>query len=174
MGSTIPRKRMDVLLATFSGIMREFPTARLIQVGGMLTAEQGAQAQRLGIEDRIVVTPHLRQELVSSIYRRASVVLLPSEREGFGLPLVEAMACGAVVLASNLPVLREVGGEAASYCTVADVPAWTQKAIELLYQSRNGPEQWQKRRTAGIARASQFTWQNYALRMARIYRQIAA
>ena len=143
-------------------------------MGGGLTAEQAAQAQRLGLEKRIVVTPHLRQETVSAIYRRASLVLFPSDREGFGLPVVEAMACGAVMLASDLQVLREVGGNAATYCPVADVPRWTQTAIELLYERSHAPHQWQIRRQAGIARSGQFTWQNYALRMAEIYRQIAA
>ena len=58
--------------------------------------------------------------------------LLPSEAEGFGLPVVEALACGTRVLASDLPVLREVGGDAVNYAAVGSLPVWRDEAIRLL------------------------------------------
>ena len=65
----------------------------------------------LGLGHNIRVLPFVDRPVLAALYRRASLVLLPSEREGFGLPLVEAMACGISVVASDLPVLREVGGD---------------------------------------------------------------
>jgi glycosyltransferase involved in cell wall biosynthesis len=106
------------------------------------------------------------------VYRRAALVLLPSEREGFGLPVVEAMACGTPVIASDLPVLREVGGDAVEYSPVADVEAWSSKVIELLTEHRLNPVKWQKRRDAGIKRSAMFTWSQYARSMVSVYREI--
>ena len=63
--------------------------------------------------DAIVVLPFVDRATLAAVYRRAALALLPSEREGFGLPLVEALACGTPVVASDIPVLREVGGDAA-------------------------------------------------------------
>ena len=72
-------------------------------------------------------SPFLRpaDRTLAAVYRRAALVLQPSEAEGFGLPVAEALACGTPVLASDLAVLREVGGEAAVYRAVGDVPAWS-------------------------------------------------
>src|SRR5213593_2380493 len=96
-GTTVPRKRIDVLLETLAQVRRQIPGARLIRVGGPFTADQAALACRLRITDSIVVLPRLEPSVLASIYRHASVSLLPSDREGFGLPLAEAMACGTPV-----------------------------------------------------------------------------
>ncbi len=130
-GSTIPRKRVDVLLQVFAALRQEFPAARLIRVGGAFTREQEQLIDQLELASGIVVLPQLDREVLASVYRRATLVLLPSEREGFGLPLVEALACGTPVVASDLPVLREVAAAAASYAPVANVAAWAATVTEL-------------------------------------------
>ena len=99
------------------------------------------------------------------MYRRATLLLLPSEREGFGLPVIEAMACGTNVLASDLPVLSEVGGDAALYCPVGDVSVWTKKLIEILAAENRQSSSWAERREAAIAQAAKFTWAEYARKM---------
>ena len=58
--------------------------------------------------------------------------MLPSDAEGFGLPIIEALACGAPVIASDLPVLREVGGDAVRYCAVGDVDAWSSAIVDVI------------------------------------------
>lgn len=168
-GSTIERKRIDVLLRIFAAIRREFPAARLVRVGGDFTNEQSALAAELGLADSIVVLPALSRLTLAAVYRRAAIVLQPSEREGFGLPVIEAMACGAPVIASDLSVLREVGGQAAIYCPVADVEAWSETAIKLLHERREEPERWQARRAESLAQAARFTWAGYAARMVELY-----
>ena len=67
-------------------------------------------------------------------------VLLPSDREGFGLPVVEAMACGTPVVASAIPALREIGGDAAAYCAPGDVRSWVDTVTLLLQQKRERRE----------------------------------
>jgi glycosyltransferase involved in cell wall biosynthesis len=167
-GSTEPRKRIDLLLQIFAGIAQKFPKARLIRVGGGLLPEHRRIASALGIENRIVIMPFLERKVLASVYRSAAVVLLPSDAEGFALPLVEAMACGRPVVASDLPVLREVGGDAALYCPVADVPAWTQTTCALL-EAHDDREQIGLR----TARAARFSWDTYSDKTVEVYSAVA-
>ncbi|MEK6280882.1 MAG: glycosyltransferase [Acidobacteriota bacterium] len=171
-GSTIPRKRIDVLLRIFAAVREEFPGARLIRVGGLFTSQQMKLANELGIAGAIVVLPRLDRNLLAAVYRRAAVVLLPSEREGFGLPVVEAMACAAAVVASDLPVLREVGGDAALYCPVGDISSWTETVTQLLLHREGKSQAWSDRRDAGIAHAGRFSWAEYAKKMVALYQEL--
>ncbi len=173
-GSTIPRKRIDILLRTFAGIADEFPAARLVRVGGGFTSEQQQLARELGIHSRIVELPFVQRDVLAAMYRRAALVLLPSEAEGFGLPMIEAMAGGRTVIASDLPVLREVGGGAALYCPVADVPAWIDTVARALRQNADDDQAIRERREAAISRAARFSWSDYAAKYAEVYRAMSA
>lgn len=172
-GSTIPRKRIDVLLETLALVAKTRPDVRLWRVGGPFTPEQAKRARELGIEKRIVVLPFVTRKVVAALYRRAALVLLPSEREGFGLPVVEAMACGTPVLCTDLPVLREVGGDAAEYCPLGEPSAWAARITALLRERESRPDAWEARRAAGLARSAAFTWTRYAETMQDIYERIA-
>ena len=168
--STIPRKRIDVLLEVFSRLRGVDPDARLLRVGGPLTREQQRLAERLNVVDGIVELPFLDRLQLAALYRRASVVVLPSEREGFGLPVVEAMACGTPVIASDIPALREVGGTAAEYCSVGDVSCWVEALAHFrLGQSDAGVRE--RRRAECLSAAAKFDWRRYAAQMAILYEQ---
>ena len=173
-GSTIPRKRIDVLLDVFAAVRAIRPEARLVRVGGAFTAEQRVRARELGVLDAIAVLPFVDRATLGAVYRRATVALLPSEREGFGLPLVEALGCGTPVVASDIPALREVGGGAAEYCAVADVPAWRDTILRLIDERASNPEQWRLRRERSLARAADFSWSHYAAAVADVYRAVTA
>lgn len=171
-GSTVPRKRIDLLLAVFATVKLRFPRARLLRVGGAFTVEQERLARKLGLRDATVVLPFVEREVLAALYRRADLVLLTSEREGFGLPLAEAMACGTPVVASDLPVLHEVGGETVEYCPVGDVEIWGETVTRLLTERDENPEHWRARRAAVVARATRFSWSEYATQMVRIYENV--
>jgi glycosyltransferase involved in cell wall biosynthesis len=171
-GTTVQRKRIDVLLEVAASIIECFPDARLIRVGGALTRDQAGHAKRLGISDRIMSLPYLARDVLASVYRRCALLLLPSEREGFGLPLTEAMACGTPAVISQLPALREVGGDAATYCRVGDLDSWISTVSTLLEERRTDASSWQHRRDRCIRQASQFTWAEYARSMTAIYSNI--
>jgi glycosyltransferase involved in cell wall biosynthesis len=172
-GSAIPRKGIETLLRAFAGVRRHHPATRLIRIGGPLTWDQRRLAVSLGVADAVVELPFLARPVVSAVYRRSQLVLLPSSREGFGLPIVEAMAAGVVVVASDLPVLREVGGEAAVYCPPADLERWIDTVSALITERERAPGAWAARRQAGSARASRFSWDEYARRMIEIYAEIS-
>ena len=128
--------------------------------------------QGLELNASVRVLPFLDPSVLAAVYRRASVVLLPSEREGFGLPVVEAMACGTSVVGSDIPVLREVGGDATTYCGVGDVQHWTETVLELLRERREEPDRWARRCNACLQQAAKFTWQEHARRMVEVYQHV--
>jgi glycosyltransferase involved in cell wall biosynthesis len=163
-GSTITRKRIDVLLDVFARVRQRRPDLRLVQVGGEWTLTQMKQADRLGITREIVRARGLTREVLAELYRRAAVVLLPSEAEGFGLPVIEALACGAILVATDIPVLRETGGDAAVYCPLADVAAWTETIIRVLSDPWSAPG-----REVRLAQASRYSWAAHARTIADAY-----
>ncbi len=174
-GSNTPRKRVDVLLDVFAEVRRRVPAARLVKVGGRWPAEMDRRADRLGVSDSVVFLPFLSDRAVlAAVYRRASVVLQPSEAEGFGLPVVEALACGVPLLASDLAVLREVGGDAPVFRPVGDVAAWVDAALALLDVSAGSTPSRLARRAAGLAHARLFSWTAHADRLAAVYAGVLA
>ena len=176
-GSTIPRKRIDVLLSVFKALKDSHDRERkqgtqplrLIRVGGPFTAAQQAMVRELQLGDAIVVLPMLDRATLASVYRRSALLMMPSEREGFGLPLLEAMACGTPVVASDIEAMREVGGFAVSYCPVEDVAAWHATISRLLHERRENRAQWTLRSETGIRRAAAFSWSRYASDVVSIY-----
>jgi glycosyltransferase involved in cell wall biosynthesis len=171
-GSTIPRKRVDVLLRVFAAVRRESPRARLIRVGGEFTRDQLQLVRDLKIEDAIHLLSGLTPGVLAAVYRRADWLLQTSESEGFGLPVVEALACGCPVVASDLPVLREVGGSAVVYCPVGDVANWKDTVLRLEQEWAADPHARAHRSREGIARAARFSWAEAASQTARIYETV--
>jgi glycosyltransferase involved in cell wall biosynthesis len=172
-GSTAPRKRVDVLLRVCGALGREIPQLRLTRIGDPLTPEQQQIARDAGMADRVTSVADVDESTLAALYRRAALVLQPSEREGFGLPIVEALAAGTPVVASDLPVLREVGGPSVAYCAVGDVDAWRGTVAALLRERHEEPARWKARRDAGRQHARRFRWPRFAADLARVYREIA-
>jgi glycosyltransferase involved in cell wall biosynthesis len=173
-GSTIPRKRLDILLNVFAAIRQQFPQARLLRVGGALTQMQGALAKRLNLFSSIVSLPFLSKSVLAAVFRRAAIVLQPSENEGFGLPVAEAMASGVPVIASDIPALREVGGDAAVYCAVGDVDNWIKTIKDLLHEREKQPEKWALRREQCIKQSAKFDWVKSTRELVALYKEVAA
>ena len=172
-GSTIPRKRIDVLLDVFAGLRAARPDLRLTRVGGPFTAEQRVRARDIGVLDAIHVLPFVDRATLGAVYRRSALALLTSDREGFGLPIVEALACGTPVVASDIPVLREVGSGAVTYCQVGVAGDWVDTILRLLRERETNAAAWQARRAAGLARASDFSWSRYTEDVVARYLSIA-
>ncbi len=167
-GSCIPRKRIDILLEVFAAVHGKHPDLRLVKVGGDWTESQQQQITRLDIGKSLIHFKGLERTTVAALYRRASLVLLPSEAEGFGLPVIEALACGAIIAVSDIPVLREVGGLAAVYCPLGNISAWIKIVERLLASPTSAPE-----RNLRLAHASQYSWSAHAQTIADAYLRLA-
>jgi glycosyltransferase involved in cell wall biosynthesis len=171
-GSTVRRKRIEFLLEVIAEVRKSRPEVTLLRVGGPLTDAQNGLAKALALESRIRTLPWLTPELLSAVYRRAVLVLQPSEREGFGLPIVEALACGTPVIASDLPSLREVAGDAAVFCPVGDRDAWCSEVLRLIDEYRANRGHLPERRLPGLAQAAKFSWAAHARQLLAIYRNL--
>ncbi len=166
-GTTIARKRIDVLLRVVAAVRAREPRARLLKVGGALTPDQQGLATRLGLDDAIVRFPFLSTRELAALYHRASVVVLTSNREGFGLPLAEALAAGTPVVATDIPVFREVGGDAARFSPLDDIDGWAEAVVGAADATGDGARQ--QRRTQVAA----FSWRQNAASMTALYRRLA-
>ncbi len=167
-GSCIPRKRIDVLLEVVAKVRKTEPSLRLLQIGGEWTGDQQAQIGRLNLSPAIRQIRGISRHDLANYYRRAALVLQPSSAEGFGLPIVEALACGAPVIASDIPTLREVGGPAVAYAAVGDVAAWASLVRELLGDPGRLPPLQSR-----LDRAGRFSWSAQAKTIAEAYLKLA-
>jgi glycosyltransferase involved in cell wall biosynthesis len=162
-GSCIPRKRVDVLLQVFAALRERGLT--LVQVGGEWTGVQREMIARLGIGGGVEQVRGLTRAQVAELYRGAAAVLQPSDAEGFGLPVIEGLACGATVVASDLPVLREVGGEAVVYAPVGDI----ERGVEVVRGVMDGSA---PALDVRLAQAAKFSWAEHARVIAQAYRSV--
>jgi glycosyltransferase involved in cell wall biosynthesis len=172
-GSTIARKRIDAVLHCVADLRARVGGVRLVRVGGPFTPEQASLVRDLGLADRISLLPPLDDRTLAAVYRRAMVVVLPSEREGFGLPVVEALACGTPVVASDLPVLREVGGGAARFCAPADREAWAATVLAVIGDRAGRADRSAAHAEPGVRWARKFTWTRFADQLSDIYLELA-
>jgi glycosyltransferase involved in cell wall biosynthesis len=153
-----PHKNHTRLYDAFARLRRDRPGLRLVLTGG----GHGNDFPE-GVEARGNVS---LDELVS-LYRRAAALVFPSLYEGFGLPPLEAMACGCPVACSAAASLPEICGDAARYFPPDD-PAEMAAAVEDVLAD---PEGWS---AMGIARAAGFTWERSAAAHEDVYRELLA
>ncbi|MBE9011123.1 glycosyltransferase family 4 protein [Pseudanabaenaceae cyanobacterium LEGE 13415] len=168
-GSCIPRKRIDALLDVFAELSRSHPDLHLVKVSGDWTEEQNQQLDRLNVRSKVIHLKNLPTSTIAELYRQAEVVLVTSEAEGFGLPLIESLACGAIAVVSDLPVFREVAQDAAIYCPVGDIAAWVRMIETILNDSNQAPA-----RSRRLEQASQYSWQKHADIIRQAYLHLGA
>ena len=130
-------------------------------------APQRDRIDRLGLAGAITQVVGLDRAELAEVYRHAPVVLMPSEAEGFGLPVIEALACGAAVIASDIPALREAGGPATVYAPAGDFGAWSAAVAKLLADPSAVPPQAER-----LAWAGRFAWTVHAETIARAYHRL--
>jgi glycosyltransferase involved in cell wall biosynthesis len=158
-GTLEPRKNLPRLVAAFVTLPTELQAAHpLVVVGasGWRTGETLGALQSLG--DRCRRLGHVSDAALAELYRRCALFCYPSLSEGFGLPVLEAMAAGAPVLTSNTSSLPEVGGDAAAYVDPLSEPAIAAALRELL----EDPDRRRALSAAGPARAAGFSWDRFA------------
>jgi glycosyltransferase involved in cell wall biosynthesis len=172
LGTLEPRKNVATLVRAYARLRSEWPrTPRLVLAGGRGWQYQEVYEtiERLGLSNHVRLPGFVSAEEQPLWYNAAAVFAYPSLYEGFGLPPLEAMACGAPVVASNVSSLPEVVGEAGLL-----VPPFDEGAIGSALRRALEDESLAARlRQAGPERAAQFSWHRMALETLRTYDEIA-
>lgn len=168
-GHVFPYKNIPGLLRVFSQLAGDKGSDLfLLRVGGPFTQEQQHLAQQLGIETRIRHLGYVQFEHLPLLYRCAELLLFPSLDEGFGFPVLEAMASGLPVVASQRGALPEVAGQAALLADPSHPTALADHVRDLLKDSALRS----KLKEAGRQRARQFTWNRTGQQTLEIYRRV--
>jgi glycosyltransferase involved in cell wall biosynthesis len=160
-GNLKPHKNVKTLLRAFAQLRRtkRLPHSLLI-VGDDLRwkSQIVEECTNLGLRDCTVFAPEVPQSLLPGIYASADLLVMPSTLEGFGLPVLEAMACGTPVVASSAGSLPEVAGDAALYFEPMSVDDLAVQVERVL----GSPSQQKTMRDLGILRAKEFSWEKAA------------
>jgi glycosyltransferase involved in cell wall biosynthesis len=132
---------------------------------GWGSVDVAARAAELGVGDRVRLMGRLPDDDLAVVLSRAAVLVSPSRAEGFGLPVLEAMAAGVPVVSSDAPALEEVGGGATRTVPVGDVAALAEALADVLGSAATRAEL----SAAGRRRAADFTWVGAADRLWELY-----
>jgi glycosyltransferase involved in cell wall biosynthesis len=169
-GNLKPHKNVATLLRAFAQLRNagKIPHSLLI-VGDDVRWKRSIveECVRLGIRSSTVFAPYISAELLPKIYAGADLLVMPSMAEGFGLPVLEAMACGTPVLSSNAASLPEVGGDAALYFNPASHEELASQIMHVLESS----DLRESLCGLGLQRATKFSWQESARKHMEIYGQ---
>ena len=169
-GTIEPRKNLEFLVKTFDQL-KHFDG--LLALAGMhgWKCEPILDAIRTARRKHdIRMLNFIPDPLLASLYAGAELLVFPSIYEGFGLPPLEAMACGTPVAASDIPVLREVLGSAAELIRGFDTEAWCHSLNMLLTDTDHRS----MLRQRGFKQAARFTWQETARQTWDVYRKVAS
>lgn len=160
-GTVEPRKNISRLVETYHILNSRYRIEEPLVIAGGKGWKNEALYQaikRLKLEDRIIFTGYLQDADLPLLYNAATLFVYPSLYEGFGLPVVEAMACGTPVVTSNVSSLPEVAGEAALLVNPVDTEALASAVHRLLTDE----DLCCKFRELGLQRAKRFTWESCA------------
>ena len=161
-GTIEPRKNLRVLISAFEDVTRVQPDSdlQLVIAGGhgWLSGPLFEALEKSPVRDRILLTDYLHDEDLRGLYSSCRVFVYPSIYEGFGLPPLEAMACGAPVIASRIPTLTETLGSAAHFFD----PQSSEQLVESIIQVTTNEDLRQRLTSAGLRQAEKFSWEHTA------------
>ena len=168
-GKISPRKNLDVVFDALAQIKDKLDT-HLITVGGDgWDFEQiKKRTVSLGLEGRVHFLGYVSDQVLMYLYQHAKAFIYPSKFEGFGLPVLEAMASGCPVVTSNLSSLPEVAGDAAILINPDDASELSEELVNIVQKEELRSNMTQK----GLERAKLFSWRKVAFQTTEVYRKL--
>jgi glycosyltransferase involved in cell wall biosynthesis len=164
-GTRLPYKNFNKLLKAFS-VWKEKDNFSLVVAGGNeFNNKEIAYIENLGLTKNVVKSKLSKEEDIVMLYNCAHALVFPSTSEGFGLPLVESMACGTPLLISDIPIFREITHDIPYYFNPHDTSSITSMLSECLVIDEN-------RINAGIKRAQNFNWESMVNQTIEIYKKL--
>lgn len=169
-GTLSPRKNIEFLIKVFAEVVGKHSDYELVIAGkkGWYADQIIALAQSLNIKDKVNFIGYIDEEDKVALYNCAALLAYPSLYEGFGLPPLEAMACGVPVMASNISSIPEVVGEAGILLSPTDKKAWVNELDNLL----NDNNRMLLYKEKGLLRAEQFSWDKTARETIKVYQKV--
>jgi glycosyltransferase involved in cell wall biosynthesis len=169
-GTLQPRKNLLVLLEALAQIKR--PEIPLVFIGGKgwYYDEIFARVKALNLEQQVRFTGYVADEVLPLWYNAATIFVFPSLYEGFGMPVLEAIACGTPVIAADTSSIPEVVGGAARLFAPHDVAALAEHIQTML----DNPDEMALMRQHGLEQARHFSWVNSAEQMITVYKEALA
>lgn len=172
-GTIEPRKNLPALLRAFARLRADGRVGdgiSLVLVGrlGWMVEEVFRLVGELQLQEYVHFTGYLPEGDLPVVYNLARLFVYPSSYEGFGLPPLEALACGVPVITTRAPAMQEIVGEAGVLTPPGDEVALAEAMRSVLAD----PGLQQELRRKGLARAAQFTWERCATETYRVYRQV--
>ena len=170
-GTLEPRKNVPLLVSAFRALVDAGYEGQLVLAGarGWLYEDVFRAVEALHLGTRVRFVERFSQAELRHLYNGARLLVLPSVYEGFGLPVLEAMACGLPVITSDVSSLPEVAGAAALTVPAADVDALVTAMSRVLNDGALAEEL----RRRGLARAAEFSWERAAHETVAVYRRAA-
>jgi glycosyltransferase involved in cell wall biosynthesis len=171
-GTVEPRKNLTRVVEAFARVRQGGLPHVLVLAGQTYFAAKDIMAtiNRLHLEPYVTLVGYVPDEDLPALYNSADLFVYPSLYEGFGIPVLEAMACGTPVVASNATSIPEVAGTAALLVDPRDVTALADAMVRAL----TDPDLRKWLHGAGIDRARQFSWDQTAAATVAVYRSIRA
>lgn len=151
-----------MLLEAWADVEKKYKEAHLF-LGGSFGKDFPLLSQRIKNKGLAVITPDFLLDCdVSALFHSATAFVLPSLEEGFGLPLLQAFAAGCPVICSDIPALREVGGNAVLYADPKDPETFKRQILRLIEE----PLLREELKKKGKERLKKFSWESAARRLA--------
>ncbi len=169
-GSFEPRKNIEPVIDAFSRISDESNMLKLV-LSGKPNSYQDKMIEMvndLGLEEQVLFPGYISDNELATLYSIATAFLFPSDAEGFGLPLIEAMSTGSPVIASNLPVFHEIGGDAVSYVPSTDPDTLSEEMLKML----TDPKYRAGFVRNGLARSLNYNWVEAARETVKVYKRV--
>jgi glycosyltransferase involved in cell wall biosynthesis len=167
-GHAAARKNVEMLYRALALLRREGWPVRLLRIGSLPTAAQACLIEELGIGPSVTHIPHIDNRDLPPYYAAANAFVFPSLYEGFGIPLIEAMACGTPVVCTDWALFHEVCADAAAFTDTRSPESLAQTIARLL----GDPTRANHLRIRGLERARDFSWERTAQETLAVYRQM--
>jgi glycosyltransferase involved in cell wall biosynthesis len=165
-----PNKNLETLVRVFAGLRGEFPKLRLVLAGmrGGQTAKVEAIVDQLDLRSCVRITGWIPRSEIFELYERAAAFVYPSTFEGFGLPVLEAMAAGVPLACSRIDPLVEIAADSAFFFD----PESDQDMAQAIFNLLTDQAQQAQNLEHGKVRAAGFTWEESARRTLAVFEEV--
>jgi len=171
-GTLQPRKNIPYLLQAFGQLRQDLPEYKLVLVGNRnahhFDMDIDSTLKKHALENSVVFPGYIDSEDLPCVYALAKIFVFPSKYEGFGVPLLEAMSQNLPILASDIPIHKEVAGNAAIFFPLDDID----KLKEMLYSILTNLERQSNLKEAGKERLKHYSWVISSKKLLKVYESL--